>query len=348
MRIFSLTLALQAAVQLTLVTGAIPNRPRSLLEAARTGDIDMVELFLSSRRDDLNAGYRGWTPLHEASRKGHSEVVKLLLSHGANPRIAFNGRLPPITIAARHGHAEIVKLLVENGDASPDSLAAAMLFAAYNDRSEVVDYLLAHDANLANARNNGGFHSTELSAENKSGPFGTESSSVLEAAVINDHLDMVAKLVQNGARVNHEEFDRACYFGRKAIVKFLIDNGAEIEPAGLTDWWIPITSAVSTNKIDIVELLIQRGATRGFEVALLIADREYKPRIINLFAEAGLVKDYEIPDELDHSPVFGNYQIPVEFDDWHIIKHLLLAGAKNTVNSDFVLQDLMLPITMIH
>lgn len=269
MRIFDIALALQAFARLSPVSGSTPNLTQSLVEATRMGSIDMVARLIHEGAD-LNEGVNGWTPLHEAARVGNLEIVELMLSRGSDSRIACNGRLIPILVAAKHGHTHIVKRLADH---NYDSLSKTMIFAAFNGRSDIVAYLLARDSNLANARNDGRFLASELSVDGDDLRYFSRSSSALDMAVKNGHLGVVTQLVQHGARMTPLLFDAACSGGHIAIVSFLIDNGAEVEPAGVSTPYLPISSAIESNKLDVVELLLKRGATRGLNHHLLHSGR---------------------------------------------------------------------------
>uniref|UniRef100_A0A1X7T4P7 Uncharacterized protein n=1 Tax=Amphimedon queenslandica TaxID=400682 RepID=A0A1X7T4P7_AMPQE len=57
----------------------------ALIEAARGGNSDVVELLLKKGADPSHSNYRGDTALIEAARGGNCDVVELLLKKGADP-----------------------------------------------------------------------------------------------------------------------------------------------------------------------------------------------------------------------------------------------------------------------
>ena len=106
----------------------------SLLEAAKTGDIDTVNTLIKIRADvneidDLEA-----TPLIWAARKGHAEVVQVLIDAGANVNASDPfGRIvgeTPLMWAIRNQHIEIAQNLVAKGG-GVDFIAHPVLCARY-------------------------------------------------------------------------------------------------------------------------------------------------------------------------------------------------------------------------
>ena len=98
---------------------------------------------------------------------------------------------------------------------------------------------------------------------------GFNRKTALHAAVVGGHFDVVSALVQNGARVDSRAFREACFSGNTEIVSFLIDNGADVNEPDESGLIFPVTYAVRGDKIDVVKLLVQRGARRGFREAVL-------------------------------------------------------------------------------
>ncbi|MGO9568404.1 MAG: ankyrin repeat domain-containing protein [Desulfomonilaceae bacterium] len=65
---------------------------------------------------DVNAkDNHGWTALMEAAKTGHLDVVKLLLDEGADVNAKDNYGWTALKIAEEDGHKEIVELLKAHG-----------------------------------------------------------------------------------------------------------------------------------------------------------------------------------------------------------------------------------------
>ncbi|XP_050721936.1 ankyrin repeat and SAM domain-containing protein 1A-like [Eriocheir sinensis] len=99
-----------------------------LLEAARNGNLQVVEKILSakSRRSGPLASLRrgpganvqdsnGYTALHHAALNGHKDVVSLLLAHEASCNVQDSKGSTPLHLAAWAGHTEVVKILLHQG-----------------------------------------------------------------------------------------------------------------------------------------------------------------------------------------------------------------------------------------
>ena len=82
-----------------------------LIDAAKTGQLDMIEQAITKPDVDVNAADDyGWTPLFEAVQAGHLDVVKSLIANGADifqgmgvPRPSTLSLPRPVTPLAYHG-----------------------------------------------------------------------------------------------------------------------------------------------------------------------------------------------------------------------------------------------------
>uniref|UniRef100_A0A3P9QIK0 Ankyrin repeat and sterile alpha motif domain containing 1B n=1 Tax=Poecilia reticulata TaxID=8081 RepID=A0A3P9QIK0_POERE len=112
-------------------------KEQELLEAARTGNVALVEKLLSGKRGILGSGTgsipipnllsmwkgvnvnctdsSGYTPLHHASLNGHREVVLKLLQCEASPNLADSKGCFPLHLAAWRGDVDIVRILIHHG-----------------------------------------------------------------------------------------------------------------------------------------------------------------------------------------------------------------------------------------
>ena len=120
---------------------------RGFLQAAETGDVKKLELFL--RHLDINvvneqsqtalhfaaangkqnavrflvtkgaalecANWTGWTPLMYASYYGQSEVVSYLIENKAKVNVCNSRLVTPLICAARCGHKSVIEILLQNG-----------------------------------------------------------------------------------------------------------------------------------------------------------------------------------------------------------------------------------------
>ena len=93
----------------------------------------------------------------------------------------------------------------------------------------------------------------------------------LQAAVRGGDLSIISTLVQSGAKMNSRVLAEACRQGNVDIVKFFIDKGCDFDESYKPDYIcdsFPINSAIRAGKLEVVEFLIQHGATSGIRDAL--------------------------------------------------------------------------------
>ncbi|XP_059181734.1 ankyrin repeat and sterile alpha motif domain-containing protein 1B-like [Centropristis striata] len=145
-------------------------KEQELLEAARTGNVALVEKLLSGKKGLLGSGSgsiplpnllsmwkglnvnctdsTGYTPLHHASLNGHREVVLKLLQFEASTNIADSKGCFPLHLAAWRGDVDIVRILIHHGPShcrvnqQNHERETALHCAAQYGHSEVVSVLL--------------------------------------------------------------------------------------------------------------------------------------------------------------------------------------------------------------
>jgi hypothetical protein len=80
--------------------------------ASRTGQEELVRIFLDSKASINALNMRKSTPLHSAARNGHLDVVGILLKAGADVEARDNRGRTPLNEASRNGHKEVVVALL--------------------------------------------------------------------------------------------------------------------------------------------------------------------------------------------------------------------------------------------
>jgi uncharacterized protein len=167
-----------AMVERLLKAGANPNagRESAVLSAARTGNVEVMELLLGHGGDaNAKEPARGQTALMWAVAEKHADVARVLIDHGADVkaktvpvRTAGSGRgggfagggsngangFTPLLFAVRAGDLPSVRLLTGAGadvnDAAADGMSALVL-ATVRAHVDIAMFLLDRgaDANLA-------------------------------------------------------------------------------------------------------------------------------------------------------------------------------------------------------
>ncbi|XP_031629781.1 ankyrin repeat and sterile alpha motif domain-containing protein 1B-like isoform X2 [Contarinia nasturtii] len=141
-------------------------KDQELLEAARNGNITLIEKILNQRgkRSGPLASLRrgpganiqdsaGYSALHYSALNGHAECVRLLLMHEASANLPDSRGSSPLHLAAWAGHQDIVKLLLTqaNRPANPNLQTidneTPLHCAAQHGHTGALTTLLAHGAN---------------------------------------------------------------------------------------------------------------------------------------------------------------------------------------------------------
>lgn len=114
------------------------------LNAARKGDVEMLEPMLQAGMPVNLADEKGNSLLMLASYHGNLEATRLLLERGADPEKRNLRNQTPIAGVAFKGNLEVMKLLVAGGaDPSVDQGGGRLpiQFAALFGHTEIVRYL---------------------------------------------------------------------------------------------------------------------------------------------------------------------------------------------------------------
>lgn len=124
---------------------------RALFQAVVNGDVEQVQLLISSGADINSVNRMGRTPLHIAIREGQMEVFNLLIDKGANINIdSTKGvRQSPLLFAVDLEKIEVVELLIEKGaDINAVDLRGdnALSLAKRKGYTQITELLLKHGA----------------------------------------------------------------------------------------------------------------------------------------------------------------------------------------------------------
>eukprot|EP00894_Picocystis_sp_ML_P002319 jgi/Pico_ML_1/52836/g3485.t1 len=92
-----------------------------LIEGARYGDVEDVQMALDGGADVNAADDLGRTALHMASANGHEALVQMLLDAGSDVGVVNTEKNTPLHWACLNGHERVVTKLMQYG-ASPTAL----------------------------------------------------------------------------------------------------------------------------------------------------------------------------------------------------------------------------------
>lgn len=158
------------------------------------------------------------TALSLAVNRGSFEMVSYLVENGAEVNSRNESSNTPLYIAARRGRMEIAKYLVEHDavvNAHCETGCTPMQAAVMGRKKEIVKYLLDQGANPNALDDN-------------------NEPALIKACWSNAELEIFEYLLEAGADISHKSrhnlncINNLTWNGRPEVVKFLIENGADV------------------------------------------------------------------------------------------------------------------------
>jgi ankyrin repeat protein len=211
----------------------LKNKPKAVIQASGKGYFEVVNYLLDQKVDTSIDDYEA---VRFASAAGHDEIVQLLLKRG--PRYAAQAnQSAALLYAASNGHTESVRILLDSGADISVSSYDVLRLAAGNGHVETTKLLLQRGAQVtlqavAAAARRGQSETLRLLVKSETDPLVKDHA--LREAAVNGHPKIVALLLDLGTDPNSEL------------------NGQT-----------PLLMAVTGGDLDIVKLLLDRGAKFG-------------------------------------------------------------------------------------
>ena len=223
------------------------------LAVRRHYNLELVK-FLVSQGADVNVKDKhGCTPLHEAAKWNENvEVVKFLVSQGADVNAKNDAGCTPLHGAAfRNKNVEVVNFLVSKGaDMNAKSKFGSIPLhgAARSNTVEVVEFLVSQGADV-NMKDDAGY--TPLHRAVSSCSEYVEYAEIFCSEFFYDGCDTNAL----ASAIREAKKDRMI-----EVIKFLIENGADVN-AKANDESTPLHIAAHLdNSIEVIKFLICKGA----------------------------------------------------------------------------------------
>jgi ankyrin repeat protein len=225
--------------------------------AAARGEVECAKLLAPSTKPILH-DKDGWTPLHEAVIRRHNNVVEVLLQNGHSADIRDKRERTVLHWAAEYGNREVVRMLVEKGlaktivnliDKEHDS---ALHRAARNGYKIIIEELVQCGADIL-LKNMKGHTAFSLAVEK-----GRQEAAMFllqnKDFKIEDR-EMVEILVDKFPSAREELLIWAAARGHEAVVKLLLEKGANVDTADEKSQ-TPLSYAAAHGHEGIVKLLL--------------------------------------------------------------------------------------------
>ncbi|KAJ9492914.1 hypothetical protein VN97_g257 [Penicillium thymicola] len=188
----------------------------------------------------------GMTPLSWAAQRNHPDAIRLLLANGANPNIKDNRGTTALFFAVRFGHEQAVQLLLEaNSDLVSNEIYGSLLHVSVMSGSEGVARLLLEQGLAAHAKDSSGHTPLFLAA------------SVGDLYLVQLFIDWDRDIDTQNIELN-ASMTVAVRDGKEAIVRFLLDRGADPNNLHFQDMTVLMRASASANA-SVVRLLLDWG-----------------------------------------------------------------------------------------
>jgi len=291
-----ITLLIQAGADVNLDGGVYSFSPLGV--AQNMGNLEIIKLLLISGADPDCGGLWENPLLYDAVGRGRVDIVKTLIGAGAKVDLFSEGGETPLMCAAYTGRLDLVKILLEAGaDVNivySETEETALAMAADYGHQDVFDYLLPlttcpFQRELAQEKLPNGIILKQR-RDNKL------LCDLIEAAK-EGNVNVVIDAIASGADVNAFGVDgesalhAAVHRGNEAIIKILLDAGAEIEIRAENNQYTPLMIAAFEGKSETVNTLINNGAYYNIIIdnitpLMMAAERSHK-EVVKILIDAG-------------------------------------------------------------
>lgn len=241
-------------LQVLLDRGANPNqinndnlKTTALMQCSNVNHADMAQMLIKAGGDVDIVDKNGDPVIHWAAYFGQEELTQLLLDQNAKTNLASIHANGVMEVALKEWKSDIVALLLKNGvvlnHVSPGNqkLVEAV---QQNDTSYIEKHINTNNANTIDGA----------------------GTPLLVNAAEQGQLEMVKILLHKGAEIDglnatgHTALTRAIYFEKSEVVKFLWEQGADVNRTDNRFVLTPLIAAAIKNNSVIGRQLLEMGA----------------------------------------------------------------------------------------
>ncbi len=261
------------------------HRETALLFACMNNHTEVAKMLLQNNAE-VDAETLWW-----ALKNKNIELAKLLLEKNASIDYSDCYGHTSFMYACELGDPDIIKTFFDKGSAANEGrefneLMTPFMFACSSGKLEVVEAV---------------YNKMDADSQIKAIAYKNRSGwTPLHIAAANGYLDIAKFLVDHGANINSTSGDRPytplmlTYYGKKChldIFNYLLDECHASVNIGYGSYGNPLTQAIVHNRLDIVKVLVERGARIGSNDAYGLNrmwDCE-NPEIVNYLIDKGLL-----------------------------------------------------------
>ncbi|MBI3432587.1 MAG: ankyrin repeat domain-containing protein [Hydrogenophilales bacterium] len=247
-----------AMVALLLASGADANAKSEggtmpIHSAALSCQRTLVEALIAKGADIDAKGPDDVTPLYLAAKKDCAEVAGLLVGRGAQVSVRTKSGFTPLLISAEEGNPDIAQFLLEHGadvNAKDKDGLTPLVWAL---KSLMLEYTLQASSPAA------------IEMRKKIGLSALERQREALGEIKGDFRNVSLFLINHGADLNIDvqgdtPIRMAALVGDVALVKAMIEKGADIKAIVRDANESPLHAAIAEGHREIAELLINNGA----------------------------------------------------------------------------------------
>ncbi|CAL4137312.1 unnamed protein product, partial [Meganyctiphanes norvegica] len=289
-----------------------------LMQAARHGHLQVLQLLLNMGAAIDKQNKLGMTALHLASVSGHMGTIRALIDGGADYNILPSmtaGQVTPLMIAAQHGNDAVVRLYLDKGVSPnkciPKTGITTLMFSAAGGNLSTAQILLDRyvDPNVTSAADLtaldvavachrpdiANFLQPKTTKQKKKG--GGALAKLMSAARegdVNKVQEIIFNEPQLAQRCNNDgatPLMLAAMCGHKQVAQILLQYGAYIDAQDHKNGWTALMQAIYHRQTDVAKFLIQCGADINIQTlqgytAFYFASEMLDTDIIKMLVEA--------------------------------------------------------------